>query len=319
MKTQAFYILFFVLIFFGRAFSQQKPNNSIIENNLVKGYDLVNSYLEQKQGLGEICKSLNTDYSKVVGEINLSEHEIKKYFDDNYYYSEENSIFNFIQKQLESGKITKNEFKVLKQLDASMSKTKSDLSALKIIEKELELKIDKYALNKAEKNKILFISKILKSEYTYSLKKKKLTCNECIHKRKWLIFGMAAITGAGGLACVVFSSGTLTPACYATVAVLWAAEIMAICPMCIIPNHNNCQTCPPSPYWYDSSNCYSGTQAPSGTNPFVWQNKFYYNANGSGCSIGQYYDGAHCYFGNVPNGYIGFIYNNGFYVTPKCP
>ncbi|MBK8243426.1 MAG: hypothetical protein IPK88_08370 [Saprospiraceae bacterium] len=83
-----------------------------------------------------------------------------------------------------------------------------------------------------------------------------------------------------------------------------------------------CYICP-SGYNFDSRNCFSTVCAKS---PFIWNNGFYYKSypngpNGGVCPYGGTFDGLNCYIGPVPSGYEGksFVYNNCYYVVPKCP
>jgi len=83
-----------------------------------------------------------------------------------------------------------------------------------------------------------------------------------------------------------------------------------------------CNICP-SGYSWDKANCFSTLCSKS---PFIWNNGFYYKPypngpNGGICPLGGSFDGANCYLGPVPPGYEGkaFVYNNCYYVVPKCP
>ncbi|MBP6521680.1 MAG: hypothetical protein KA251_01760 [Saprospiraceae bacterium] len=83
-----------------------------------------------------------------------------------------------------------------------------------------------------------------------------------------------------------------------------------------------CTICPPG-YHFDGANCFSTVCSKS---PFIWNNGFYYKSypngpNGGICPYGGNFDGANCHLGPVPYGYEGkaFVYNNCYYVAPKCP
>ncbi len=78
----------------------------------------------------------------------------------------------------------------------------------------------------------------------------------------------------------------------------------------------NTNPCPPGSV-YDGANCYFGIHAPSGSNPFIWNGGFYWQAGpGNSCCCGSWYDGANCYAGHGGAG--AFVWNNSFYVTPRC-
>ncbi|HRG33964.1 MAG: hypothetical protein WAT27_09020 [Chitinophagales bacterium] len=62
------------------------------------------------------------------------------------------------------------------------------------------------------------------------------------------------------------------------------------------------------------------------TAELILNNGYYYKSysngpNGGICPYGGSFDGANCYLGPVPSGYEGkaFVYNNCYYVAPKCP
>ncbi len=83
-----------------------------------------------------------------------------------------------------------------------------------------------------------------------------------------------------------------------------------------------CNICP-SGYSWDKANCFSPFCSKL---PFIWNNGYYYKSypngpNGGICPYGGSFDGANCYLGPVPSGYEGkaFVYNNCYYVAPKCP
>ncbi len=90
-------------------------------------------------------------------------------------------------------------------------------------------------------------------------------------------------------------------------------------------NENNpcfCNICP-SGYTWDKANCFSTFCSKL---PFIWNNGYYYKSypdgpNGGVCPYGGTFDGANCFLGQVPSGYNGraFVYNNCYYVAPKCP
>jgi hypothetical protein len=68
---------------------------------------------------------------------------------------------------------------------------------------------------------------------------------------------------------------------------------------------------------FDGANCHIAS-APTGTNPFIYSNNFYYtplpNCN---CPVpGTWYDGANCFVRNIPNTVIPFIYYQGMYFKP---
>ena len=107
---------------------------------------------------------------------------------------------------------------------------------------------------------------------------------------------------------------------------------------------------------YDGKNCFV-TQAPAGTEPFIWRNDLYITPGGrcaAGvsdgvnclvleaqpgteafvwrdglyttrppgriCPVGDY-DGVHCFVAHIPPGTEGFVWNGGLYTTPRpwCP
>ncbi|MBC7691701.1 MAG: hypothetical protein H7222_08010 [Methylotenera sp.] len=71
---------------------------------------------------------------------------------------------------------------------------------------------------------------------------------------------------------------------------------------------------------YDGSNCYVESPPP-GANPFLYQNRFYYQPLLKRCSLGTF-DGANCHVSAPPTGASPFIYQNRFYYRPinrQCP
>jgi len=68
---------------------------------------------------------------------------------------------------------------------------------------------------------------------------------------------------------------------------------------------------------YDSRNCYVGT-APTGTNAFIWSNKFYYSPiNGNQCPLpGSSFDSVNCYVRAIPSNCTGFTSGNSWFVKP---
>jgi hypothetical protein len=68
---------------------------------------------------------------------------------------------------------------------------------------------------------------------------------------------------------------------------------------------------------YDGANCYVGS-APSGTNAFIYNDKFFYTAlNGNQCPLpGSTFDGVHCMLTDIVDNASPYIYNNRWYVQP---
>lgn len=71
---------------------------------------------------------------------------------------------------------------------------------------------------------------------------------------------------------------------------------------------------------WDGANCHV-RKAPAGSNPFIWDSKYYISSTPStDCPMGSH-DGANCYVVRKPTS--GFIWENGFYQKPgqggSCP
>lgn len=78
------------------------------------------------------------------------------------------------------------------------------------------------------------------------------------------------------------------------------------------------QVCPIGTF--DGANCYVAS-SPTGSSPFIFQNRFYYSPIKKSCPVGSF-DGTNCYVSTPPADAIPFIYNNGFYYGPlkkSCP
>lgn len=86
-----------------------------------------------------------------------------------------------------------------------------------------------------------------------------------------------------------------------------------------------CDDCCPEGYTFDGGNCFSGKRFTEEYEAFVYRNKFYTKTKGDCeinsidcCPFGTIYDNANCLWSEIPYGYEGFVYDNGFYVVPDC-
>jgi hypothetical protein len=296
------------------------------DKETIKGYmafiDGLDATLSMEQRIAAINGYTEKTYKR-KGTLNLAETEKAM---REMYQTDAGTMLPLWDLLQAQKKISEPLQKYLNALDTKLTLVETEEAALLIFQAaNKEIASNTYAFEKGEQTNLINYLTVQEAQFEYWVKQKTTgatgttkrlsACQRCILRNRLL--GIGGLIASPVLVTIdVFSNDATN--------LIMNAMIRSVFPweycrgVCNPPTPQNCQTCP-SGYTFDGANCASGVYPPKNSTAFMWSGNFYYSPQGgTPCPIGGTFDSRNCYYSPIPGGYQGFIWNNSFYVKPKC-